>query len=150
MWVAQYRHAYQALNEQRDMPRFSVGYCFPEQTVHVSPDRVRQYLAAVGSESPLYHGESDVAPPLAIAAWVLAGLIEAIGLPPGSVHATQEFTFIDTAPLGSTLDAEAEVVQATTRAGMEVIVVEIKAAHEDRPVLSGRSMLLMPADEEEE
>lgn len=131
------------------MPRFSVGYRFPEQTVHVSPDKVRQYLAAVGSESPLYHGDSNVAPPLAIAAWVLAGLIEAIGLPPGSIHATQEFSFLDTAPLDCTLSATAAVVQATTRAGMDVIVVEIKAAHEGRPVLSGRSMLLMPADEEE-
>ncbi|MDE2816672.1 MAG: MaoC family dehydratase [Chloroflexota bacterium] len=132
------------------MPRYSVGHRFPDQTVHVALDRVQRYLAAVDSESPFYHQDNDVAPPLAIAAWVLAGLIEAIGLPPGSVHATQEFTFMDAAPLGSTLDAEAEVVQATSRAGMDVIVVEIKAVHEGRPVLSGRSMLLMPADEEEE
>ena len=130
------------------MPRFSVGYRFPEQTVHVSPDKVRQYLAAVGSESPLYHADSNVAPPLAIAAWVVAGLIEAIGLPPGSVHATQEFTFMETAPPGSTLAAEAEVVLATSRAGMDVIVVEVTAVHENRPVLSGRSMLMMPGSEE--
>ena len=130
------------------MPQFSVGYCFPEQTVHVSPDRVQQYLAAVGSESPLYHGDGNVAPPLAIAAWVLAGLIEAIGLPPGSVHATQEFAFKDIAPVDSTLTSTAEVVQATSRAGMDVIVVEITALHQDRPVLSGRSMLMMPGSEE--
>lgn len=130
------------------MPRFSVGHRFPEQSVHVAPEKVRQYLAAVGSESPLYHADSSVAPPLAIAAWVLAGLIEAIGLPPGSVHATQEFTFMETASPGSTLVAEAEVVQATSRAGMDVIVVEVTAAHEDRLVLSGRSMLMMPGSEE--
>ena len=130
------------------MPRFSVGYRFPEQTVYVSPDRVRQYLAAVGSESPLYHGDSNVAPPLAIAAWVLAGLIEAIGLPPGSVHATQEFSFLDTVPIDSALDATAEVVQATTRAGMDVIVVEVTVLHENHPVLSGRSMLMMPGSED--
>ena len=104
-------------------------------------------LAAVGSESPLYQGDNTTAPPLAVAAWVLAGLIEAIGLPPGSVHATQEFTFMDTAPLDSTLDAEAEVVQATSRGGMDVIVVEIRAQHEQRAVLTGRSMLMMPASE---
>lgn len=137
------------VNEQRDMPRFSVGHRFPDQTVHVAPDKVQQYLAAVDSESPFYHRDNDVAPPLAIAAWVLAGLIEAIGLPPGSVHATQEFSFIEIAPLDSTVGATAEVVQATSRAGMDVIVVEIKTAHEGRPVLSGRSMLLMPAEEEE-
>ena len=130
------------------MPRFSVGHRFPEQSVHVAPEKVRQYLAAVGSESPLYHADCNVAPPLAIAAWVLAGLIEAIGLPPGSVHATQEFTFMETAPPGSTLAAEAEVVLATSRAGMDVIVVEVTAVHENRPVLSGRSMLMMPGSEE--
>ena len=130
------------------MPRFSVGHRFPEQHVHVAPAKVRQYLAAVGSESPLYRGESNVAPPLAIAAWVLAGLIEAIGLPPGSVHATQEFSFKGAVPIGGMLDATAEVVQATSRAGMDVIVVEIVAVHEDRPVLSGRSMLMMPGSEE--
>ena len=131
------------------MPRFSVGDRFPAQRIHVDPEKVRQYLDAVNSESPFYRQESSAAPPLAIAAWVLAGLIKAIGLPPGSVHATQEFSFVGTAPLGSTLDAEAEVVQSTSRAGMDVIVVEIKTAHENRSVLSGRSMLLMPADEEE-
>ena len=129
------------------MPRFPVGHRFPAQTVHLASESVRQYLAAVGSESPLYHGDSTTAPPLAVAAWVLAGLIEAIGLPPGSVHATQEFTFMDTAPLDSTLDAEAEVVQATSRGGMDVIVVEIRAQHEQRSVLTGRSMLMMPASE---
>ena len=130
------------------MPRFSVGHRFPEQSVYVAPEKVQQYLAAVGSESPLYRGDSNVAPSLAIAAWVLAGLIEAIGLPPGSVHATQEFSFKDAVPIGSTLDATAEVVQATARAGMDVIVVEIMALHENRPVLSGRSMLMMPGSEE--
>ena len=129
------------------MPRFAVGHRFPAQQVHLAPESVRQYLAAVGSESPLYQGDNTTAPPLAVAAWVLAGLIEAIGLPPGSVHATQEFTFMDTAPLDSTLDAEAEVVQAASRGGMDVIVVEIKAQHEQRAVLTGRSMLMMPASE---
>ena len=129
------------------MPRFAVGHRFPAQTVHLAPESVRQYLAAVGSESPLYQGDNTTAPPLAVAAWVLAGLIEAIGLPPGSVHATQEFTFMDTAPLDSTLDAEAEVVQAASRGGMDVIVVELRAQHEQRAVLTGRSMLMMPASE---
>ena len=129
------------------MPRFAVGHRFPAQKVHLAPESVRQYLAAVGSESPLYQGDNTTAPPLAVAAWVLAGLIEAIGLPPGSVHATQEFTFMDTAPLDSTLDAEAEVVQATSRGGMDVLVVEIRAQHEQRSVLTGRSMLMMPASE---
>ncbi len=129
------------------MPRFSVGHRFPAQEICLAPERVRQYLVAVGSESPLYHGDSKLTPPLAIAAWVLAGLIEAIGLPPGSVHATQEFSFMDTAAIGSTLNAEAEVVQAAVRAGMDVIVVEIRAAHAGRPVLTGRSMLMMPTGE---
>ena len=130
------------------MPRFLVGHNFPAQRVHLAPERVQQYLAAVDSESALYHTDSSVVPPLAVAAWVLAGLIEAIGLPPGSVHATQEFSFKDIAPIDSTLDSTAEVVQATSRAGMDVIVVEITALHQDRPVLSGRSMLMMPGSEE--
>ncbi len=129
------------------MPRFSVGHRFPAQEICLAPERVRQYLVAVGSESPLYHRNNKLTPPLAIAAWVLAGLIEAIGLPPGSVHATQEFSFMDTAAIGSTLNAEAEVVQAAVRAGMDVIVVEIRAAHAGRPVLTGRSMLMMPTGE---
>ena len=132
------------------MPRYSVGHCFPAQRVYVNPERVRQYLAAVGSDSPLYREDGNCAPPLAIAAWILGGLIEEIGLPPGSVHVSQEFSFKDTAPLDCTLDAAAEVVQATTRGGMDVIVFEINAVHEGRSILSGRSMLLMPVDEEAE
>lgn len=130
------------------MPRFAVGHRFPDQRICLAPERVRQYLAAVDDASPLYRAEAAAAPPLAIAAWVLAGLIDAIGLPPGSVHATQEFSFMDSAPQGSTLDATAAVVQAGTRGGMDVIVVEIRVAHEERPVLSGRSMLMMPAGDE--
>ncbi len=126
------------------MPRFAVGHRFPEQTVHLAPARVRQYLAAVAEENPLYRA-GNAAPPLAVAAWALAGLIDAIGLPPGSVHASQEFTFMAAAPVGSSLNAAAEVVQAGTRGGMDVIVVEIRVAHAEQPVLSGRSMLMMPA-----
>ncbi len=129
------------------MPRYAVGHRFPIQRVHLEPERVLQYLAAVGSASPLYQGESATAPPLAVAAWVLAGLIEAIGLPPGTLHATQEFTFMETVTLDSILDAETEVVQATSRGGMDVIVVEIRAQHEQRSVLTGRSMLMMPGSE---
>ena len=38
------------------MPRFAVGHRFPVQTVHLAPDGVQQYLAAVGSESPSLPG----------------------------------------------------------------------------------------------
>ena len=130
------------------MPRFSVGHRFPDQRLHLEPARVRQYLTAVDNRSPLYGTDSAVAPPLAIAAWAIAGLIDAIGLPPGSVHTTQEFTFMDTAALGSTLAAVAEVVQASSRGGMDIIVAEISVANEGRPVLSGRSMLMMPESED--
>lgn len=132
------------------MSRFNVGHRFPSQSVHLAPEKVARYLAAVGSESPAHRSADAVAPPLAIAAWVIAGLIEAIDLPPGSVHATQDFSFMQAAAIGSTLSAEAEVVQSATRGGMDVIVVEITAMHEQEVVLTGRSMLIMPLAEDAE
>lgn len=105
---------------------------------------MKRYLTAVDSESPLYRSEDSVAPPLAIAALVIAGLIEAIGLPPGSVHTTQDFSFMETVPVGSTVNAAAEVVQAARRGGMDVIVIEITALHGEQTVLTGRSMLILP------
>ncbi len=130
------------------MPRYAIGHRFPAQTIVLKREDVQAYLAATQSESPLYRGDSDATPPLAIAAWVLAGLIKEIGLPPGSVHASQEFRFAAAAPVGGTIAAEAEVVQSAMRGGMDVIVVEIRASHAQNAVLSGRSMLMMPASEE--
>ncbi len=132
------------------MPRYAVGHRFPAQSIDLRRENVQAYLAATESASPLYRGNSNTAPPLAIAAWVLAGLIKAIGLPPGSVHASQEFRFAAAAPVGGTIAAEAKVVQSAVRGGMDVIVVEIRASHGQDPVLSGRSMLMMPASEESE
>ena len=131
------------------MPRYAVGHRFPARTICLASERVEAYLTATGSESPLYRGDTNAAPPLAVAAWVLASLIAAFDMPPGSVHASQEFAFAGEAPVGGTVAAEAEVVQSATRGGMDVIVVEISVSHAQQPVLSGRSMLLMPVSEED-
>jgi len=126
--------------------RFAVGHTFPPTSVAVTVERVQAYLAAVEEGNDYYQKRLDIAPPLAVAAWVLAELIQNLDLPSGSVHATQEFQFLAPIPVPATVHAAARVVQASSRGGLAILVVEVRLTHEGQEVQVGRSMLMMPPE----
>ncbi len=90
----------------------------------VSEEFVAAYLEAVGDGSPVCF-EHRLAPPLALAARGLGGLLEKLELPPGAIHSVQEIETKQPVPFGAEVTAQAVVGPSRRRGGMELLAVNL-------------------------
>jgi len=118
-----------------------VGYEFPPSIFELEPVVVSKYLEAVGmqnSEAP------EVVPPMAIAAYTMAAVVESIALPAGAIHASQELEFFKVVPVGATIDCRGRVAQNINRGKLNLLAIELEALDQDHEkVLSGRATLVI-------
>ncbi len=121
----------------------AVGYEFPATSYELSQSLIAQYLEAVGGQQ--YFLTSGVVPPLAIAAYAMTALSQSFSVPPGSIHASQEFEFLKLVPIGSTISCGGKIVQKVQRGRLHLLVLEINALNQDKEkVLSGKATVAVP------
>ena len=117
----------------------------------LSPQDIDAYLGAVGDDADVYRAEG-LAPPMAVAAFVMATAMRAVALPAGAVHTGQELDFAAPVPLGSggivTLDCAGTVAQNRVRRGTRFLTIEITGALNGTRAVTGRISLAI-ADAEE-
>ena len=109
----------------------------------VNEEFVAAYLEAVGDESPAYF-QHRLAPPLALAARGLGGLLQKLELPPGAIHSVQEIETKKPIPFGAQVTAQAVVGPARRRGDMELLAVGLSL--QDRggaPALESKSTVLV-------
>ena len=108
----------------------------------ISEDLVFRYLEAVGTSRSICL-ELNLAPPLALSAWTLGGIIGRLSLPPGSIHSRQEIETHRAVEFGETLLATAYPGAAIQRAGLTMLTVGYSLAGGDgQPVHTGKSTVL--------
>jgi len=121
----------------------AVGYEFPATNYELSKSLIARYLEAVGGQQ--YFLTSGVVPPLAIAAYAMTALSQSFSVPPGSIHASQEFEFLKLVPIGSTVSCGGKIVQKVQRGRLYLVVLEINALNQDKEkVLSGKATVAVP------
>jgi len=121
----------------------AVGYEFPATNYELSKSLIARYLEAVGGQQ--YFLTSGVVPPLAIAAYAMTALSQSFSVPPGSIHASQEFEFLKLVPIGSTVSCGGKIVQKVQRGRLYLVVLEINALNQDKEkVLSGKATIAVP------
>ena len=115
---------------------------------NVCADLVRQYLAAVGDELPVYR-DTGFAPPLWLAARIVGVLLERLSLPDGTIHSLQDVEALEPIGLGYRVAATATVEAVRQRGGMNFQTITYVAKHldSDMIVLRGRTTVLLPAGE---
>ena len=102
------------------------------------------YLEAVEEDSNLYR-DSDLVPPMAIAARSLAALSEASSFPDGAVHVSQAVEFLDTADTHDTITSYASVGRIQKRGRFHLLSINISACKDgDHVVFRGRTDLILP------
>ena len=117
----------------------TVGYEFPPVSYELSASLVAKYLEAVDS------ADGDAVPPLAVAARALVALTEWLQLPPGTIHASQEFEFFGVVPLGAAVDCQAKVARKLTRGSMRMLVLELSVSDKSgQKVQSGKATVILP------
>jgi acyl dehydratase len=131
-----------------DVASLEKGHCFPPVSFVLEEAAVSGYLQAVGDtvlpELRRVEGQAW-APPMAAAALALRGLIEAMGLPPGAIHASQEFEFRRPVDVGERLNTRAWLAHRSQRSGWLALAVELEATDDaGQVVLAGRAGVLIP------
>jgi acyl dehydratase len=121
------------------------GQEFPPTAFQVDPSTVADYLKAVEENNSLYEN-TELVPPMAVAALSLKALIDVISMPPGTVHVSQEFEFTANVKTGDTLTSRAVVSRVQERGKLHLINVDTSVFNqESKPVLMGKTGFILPA-----
>lgn len=122
------------------------GRRFAPVSFDLSSEWVSQYIAAVGDEAIGRLG-ADVVPPMGVAALAIRSLLEHWSLPPGTLHAGQELTFMRALRTGESLRASGTVLSRGERGGWVLMTVLLEVADSaGEPVMTGRATVSFPAD----
>jgi len=123
--------------------QLAVGYEFPSTSYELSKSVIGKYLAAVGGQQHFL--TSGIVPPLAMAAYAMTALSQSFSVPKGAIHAAQEFEFLKSVPIGTTISCSGKVVQKVQRGQLYLLVLEINALNQDKEkVLSGKATVAVP------
>ncbi|MBA7473872.1 hypothetical protein ES707_09217 [subsurface metagenome] len=120
------------------------GQEFPPATFQVDSTIVADYLKAIEEDNVLYQ-DTGLVPPMAVAALALKALINAISMPPGTIHVSQEFEFTDTVSTQDALTGHATVSRIQERGKLHLMTVAISVVNQkNRPVLAGKTGFILP------
>jgi len=125
--------------------QLEAGYEFPPSSYKLDSSMVAMYLKAVEDTSSLYQ-DTELVPPMAVAAYAMAALSESISLPSGTIHVSQELEFIDTVSIKDTITSYAKVSRKQSRGKFHLLTVELNVFNQrQKAVLAGKTSFILPA-----
>jgi len=137
-----------AERDQIDYRQMEAGFEFPPARYRVDSSAVGAYLATVEEDSSLY-ADSELVPPMAIAAQALAAMSKAVTFPAGSVHVSQVVEFTGTVSTEDTITSRARVGRAQKRGRFHLLSMEIIASKDNGEVaFRGRTDFILPQTDE--
>lgn len=123
--------------------KLAVGYEFPPATYQLSESVISKYVEAVGGQQDF--PASRIVPPLAIGAYAMNALSQSFSIPPGSIHASQEFEFLKVVHIGTTITCSGKIAQKVERGRLSLVVLEINGLNQDKEkVLTGKATVAIP------
>ena len=123
------------------------GYEFHPVSYQLDAGMIAAYLQAVGDTSPLYQ-DSELVPPMAVAALAMAALLESISLPGGTIHVSQEIEFIDPVSVKDTITCRARVSRKHERGKLHLMTIELNVFNQTQEaVLSGKTSFVLPQND---
>ena len=129
-----------------DYATLEVGQTVSSRTFPLDAETVAKYVEAVDDRSmPWGEGSDGLAPPMAVVALALRGVIDDLGIPSGTVHAGQELEAARAVRVGQTVECKATVAQNSVRSGARFLALSLSVAAGGRTAMSGKSTLVLPA-----
>lgn len=127
-----------------ELEQLEEGYEFAPADYRLDSSMVTAYIEAVGEDAGFFHN-TDTVPPMAIAALALTSLMETVPFPPGTIHVSQEFDFIDTASTKDALTRHARIITKRERGRLRMMTIGLSVyKHDEQPVLKGETSLILP------
>jgi len=128
--------------------QMEVGYEFPPASYKLDASMVSTYLKAVEETSRLYQ-DTELVPPMAIAAYAMAALSQGISLPPGTIHVNQELEFLDTVSVRDTITCQAKVSRKQNRGRLHLMTIDLDVFNQNqKKVLAGKVGFVLPEYDE--
>lgn len=130
-----------------DYSKLETGQELSNQSLTLDAKAVGDYVAAVSdNSSPVASDGTLLVPPMAIAALALSAVINALQIPGGTIHASQELGFGGAVRVGESLDCRATLAQNSVRRGWRFLVVNMEATSKvGTIVMEGKSTIMLPA-----
>lgn len=133
-----------------DYSQLEAGYEFPPGTCKLDTATVSTFLKAVEDTSQLYK-DTGLVPPMAVAASAMATLSGTISLPPGAIHVSQEFNFIEVVNVDDSLTSYARLSRTQKRGKLHLIVINLNVSNQNQEtVLTGKTSFILPQQDGEE
>ncbi|MCY4448355.1 MAG: MaoC family dehydratase [Chloroflexi bacterium] len=126
-----------------DLNTLESGYALVDREIVITSAMVGAYVRAVGDGNTLY-AEEGLAPPMAVAALVMAEAMDAVSLPAGTVHTGQELTFSRPVAMGATVRCSATVAANSVRRGTRFLTLDLCGNLEGEAAVEGRAALALP------
>ena len=124
--------------------QLEAGYEFSPSSYQLDSSVVATYLQAVEDTSGLYR-DNALMPPMVVAAYAMASLSEAICLPSGTIHVSQEFEFIGVASTRDTFTSYARVIRKQSRGKFHLLIVNFNVVNQNqKTVLAGKTSFILP------
>jgi len=123
------------------------GQTVSRQSYLLDADTVARYVDAVEDRSREWNesGEDSFAPPMAVAAMALRGVINDLAIPGGTLHVGQEIEFKGVVQLGEALDCEAKVLLNSVRGEWRFLTVQLAVNDGGgRQIMTGKSTIILP------
>ncbi|MFQ5996857.1 MAG: MaoC family dehydratase [Dehalococcoidales bacterium] len=127
-----------------DCSQLELGDEFPPSSRQIDSATVNTYLKAVEETSHLYQ-DSELVPPMAVAAYAMATLSENIAFPAGAIHVSQELEFIDIVSTGDTITSYAKVTRKQDRGKLHLLTIDLNVFNQSqKEVLAGKMSVILP------
>lgn len=136
--------------QKTEYSQLEVGYNFPPSSYKLDHSIVSTYLKAVEDASSLYQ-DTNLVPPMAVAAYTMKALSEGISLPLGTIHVSQELEFIATVSISDSLTSYARVTRQQTRGKLHLLTIKLNVFNQNqKAVLAGETSFILPVPNENE
>jgi hypothetical protein len=124
--------------------QLTVGFEFPPQSYTLEAGLVGLYLEATRDSSKLFRCEQLV-PPMAVTAYAMTSLSNAVALPSGTIHVSQELDFLNTVKIGDTITCCSKVSRKVDRGGLRLMNIDLTVTNQNAEiVLTGKVGFILP------
>lgn len=102
----------------------AAGRAFPPTPLDLSKDAIIRLLDSLEATLPVDVGGDELVPPSALASLALGALLSHVGLPAGTLHASQEILMGQAVPIGAKALCEASVSAVSARGSMTFVTLD--------------------------
>ena len=121
-----------------------VGFEFPPQSYSLDLASVELYLQATRDNAEFYR-DGNLVPPMAATAYAMTSLSQAVALPAGTIHVSQELDFLKTLKIGDSITCCSKVSRKVDRGGLRLMNIDITVINQNAEiVLTGKVGFLLP------